>query len=194
MSKITLTKNSVFQDLSLSDIFGLDLSSYPDIGLAFGQAAIDIMLERTASGVDKNGNAFARYSDSYKDSLEFKAFGKSNQVNMNLEGNMLSDLDILDFNGNDLKIGFKDTVENNKAYNHNTGDTLPKREFFGLTNDEIEALKLSFQSQVDDAVSSASPQQLLNLLGASGTASTAANQAILNELNDDFFGDTLDFI
>ena len=36
-----------------------------------------------------------------------------------------------------------------KAFNHNTGDTLPKREFWGLTKAELDTIKNEFVNSVE---------------------------------------------
>ena len=58
---------------------------------------------------------------------------------------MLSLLDIVEDKGNKIKIGWSDDVENAKAYNHNTGDTVKKREFFGITSGDIKAISKEFK-------------------------------------------------
>lgn len=188
MGKITVTKSSLYQEFDLEDIFGVDLSSYPDIGLSFGQGVIDRIIDRTKSGKDIDGKAFKGYSEDYVNSLEFKAFGKSkSDVNMTLEGNMLLDLDILDFSGNKIRVGLRDNTEILKGFNHNTGDTVPKREFFGLTNSEIEELRSEFSGDIQQLIESQDGLELLTLLGANGQP--AAQSELSDLLNDDFFND-----
>lgn len=194
MGKITVTKSSLYQEFDLENIFGIDLSSYPDIGLSFGQSVIDRIVERTKSGKDVNGKPFKNYpgssgySDDYVDSLEFKAFGKSrDNINMTLEGNMLADLDILDFSGNKIRVGLRDETEILKGFNHVTGDTVPRREFFGLTDGEIEDLRSEFSGDIQQLIESQDGLELLTLLGANGQP--AAQSELSDLLNDDFFND-----
>ena len=58
---------------------------------------------------------------------------------------MLGLLDIIEDKGNKIKIGWTDPTENAKAFNHNTGDTVKKREFFGITAQDIKAISTEFK-------------------------------------------------
>jgi hypothetical protein len=148
----TITKNNVFQEFDLQELTGVDTSLRPELGLSIGQAIIDYMLDRIKDdnkgigGTDLKGP----YSKSYINSEPFEAYDKSpNDINMELTGSMLADIDILEYDGTKLKIGFSDTTEKLKSYNHQTGDTVPKREFFGLTKDEVEKVLNDYQSDID---------------------------------------------
>jgi phage gpG-like protein len=135
--------------LDLESIFG----EFPDdetLRLSIGQRAIELIRERTEQGLDKNGRPFAPYSDAYKDSLAFRAHGKSDgEVNMTLSGDMLGLLDIIEEGTTKLTFGWEDELENAKAWNHTTGDTVPKRDFLGLTNDDINKLYDEFKEDVE---------------------------------------------
>jgi phage gpG-like protein len=160
----TVQDKKVYQDFDLVEIFGQEVT--PDVALAFGQALIDRMLERTSQNRAVDGSPLASYSDSYVKSLEFKAAGKSrNDPNMELSGGMLSAIDILQATPTSLRIGFNRQEEELKAFGHMTGmeghPTLqgitPVREFFGITQSEISDIKGDFESQLELAVAGLTP-------------------------------------
>jgi hypothetical protein len=133
----------------------------PEVKEAIGQAIIDFIRDRTESGVDVAGKRFDSYSKDYKDSDAFKAYGKTNKVNLSQTGDMLQLMDIVNSDGNTIKIGWEDTVENAKAYNHNIGDTVKKRQFFGVTSEDIKKLSKEFKP---DLKNSKNDQAILNKL------------------------------
>lgn len=148
MSKPTFSQDEVSQTIDLTEVFGSDVS--PDVSAAIAQAFVDKIKERTASGVDANGKEFEPYSASYVNSLSFKAAGKSaDEVNMELFGDMMGTLDVLESSGSEIKIGWADELQNKKAFNHNTGDTLPERRFFGLKPNEIKEIASQFIEDVN---------------------------------------------
>jgi hypothetical protein len=149
----TKHQTNVHQKINLKDELGIDLSGRDDLKEMIGQAIIDKIKERTAAGADINGEAFKGYSKTYKESLEFKAAGKGNNVNMRLSGDML---ELMDFsiNGNTIKIGWDDVEQSKKAHGHITGGGfLPKRNFFGVTNDDLKDIKKDFLNALKDKVS-----------------------------------------
>lgn len=151
MRNLTVTKEEVSQEFDLEEILGVDVSNRADIKARFGQAVIDHIRERVADGTGINGrNLRGPYSEDYSDSLAFNARGKSRgDVNMTLRGNMLGDMDILESDGSIVKIGFKDETETLKAFNHQTGDTVPKRPFFGINGSETDELASLFSEDVE---------------------------------------------
>jgi hypothetical protein len=156
-SKLKLTQSEVSQTFNLKEIFGVDVSDMPELKQAFGQALIDYMVERTESGIDKNGKNFEKYPKTYKESDAFKAYGKTNKVNLTLTGDMLGQLEVVETKGNEIKIGWRDETENAKAYNHNTGDTVTKRPFFGINNPDLSSISKEFKpdftkSKNDDVI------------------------------------------
>jgi hypothetical protein len=156
--KINLEEDEVSQEFDLQKIFGVDFEIPQVVHEAFGQEVIDIIRERTAKTKDINGNDLpSPYSEAYSESLEFKAFGKSkNKVNMKLTGDMLDSMDILDIDGNVLKVGLEG-LEATKAFAHNTGfeghpvldGKVPKRKFFGVTKDEVNKIKSKLQDLLE---------------------------------------------
>ncbi len=153
------SKSEVSQKFNLKEIFGKDFSNNPDLRDQIGQAIIDKMVERTESGVDISDKGFKPYSTAYKNSDEFKDFKNSSKVNMTLKGDMLEDVDIVSETTNTLKVGFTDDLETKKAYNHNVGDTLPKRQFFGIRRKDIDEIKKEFSSELKELPSRSMPTQ-----------------------------------
>jgi hypothetical protein len=153
MADPVIKKSGVYQRFNLKEMFGVDVSDSPEVKRAIAQAIIDVILERTENGLAKGGKRSlkAPYSDEYAASLPFKANGKSKgKVNMTLNGDMLGLLDMIDETPNTITIGWVDEKENLKAYNHNVGDTVPKRDFFGLTKGEIKEITQRFKSEVQE--------------------------------------------
>ncbi len=147
---LKLTESEVSQTVDLNELFGANFTGNSGLAQAIGQAMVDKILERTSSGVGVDGKKLkSPYSKEYSDSLEFKAFGKSKgKVNMELTGQMLGTMDILEQSRGKIKIGWSDGEENAKAYNHNVGDTVPKRPFFGLNDSELKEIKSEFIDRV----------------------------------------------
>jgi hypothetical protein len=145
--KLSLTKAQL--EFNLKEWFGVDFSGRFDLKQQITGSIVDTILKRTEAGKDVNGSAFAKYSSDYKKSLAFKAFGKSNKVNLELTGQMLGTMDLIDQTENKIIIGWEDDTEIKKAYNHNTGDTVPKREFFDLTEEELAKIKAQYKDELE---------------------------------------------
>jgi len=167
MSAPTFKKTKVQQKINLKEELGVDISGKTSILQAFGQAIIDKIVTRTKSskGMQFNKNGAGReinlnskkYSKQYKDSKEFKAFGKTNKVNLTLSGDMLGQIDITKIKGSTITIGWDDAEENGKAHGHSTGKDgkVPKmkRPFFGVNKRELNSIKKEFKSDVKDILS-----------------------------------------
>lgn len=130
----------------LKDIFGSKARFTEEFRQAFANSAIQKIVERTQEGRPLYGS-WRRYSEGYKESLPFKAFGKTEDVNLTLTGDMLGTLSLLKSQGSKVVIGWDIELQNKKAFNHHTGDTVPRRPFFGLQNQEISELKEEFDAQ-----------------------------------------------
>ena len=147
--KPKITKKEVSQKFNLGEYFGVDFGRDPDLKLEIGQAIIDKIIERTEDGQDISENDFKKYSKEYVESDEFKDFGKSkNEINMTLTGRMLDDIDIISESRNTIKIGFEDETETLKAFNHNTGDTVKKRKFFGIRSEDLKEIGCEFRDEL----------------------------------------------
>ena len=96
-----------------------------------------IILERTDSGNDVDGNAFADYSPSY---IAFKSKTHSDLgVNLQYSNNMLNSI-VSEGRNEEGIISFADSRMAERAAKHNEGLGVPKREFFGLNDDDSAVL------------------------------------------------------
>lgn len=137
-----LSKFSVSLDINLRKLMGERVPQDSEFKEAVAQKALDIIQDRTESGRSWKGHKFKRYSDSYKKSDDFKAFGKSaGEVNLTLSGDMLGTMDVIDESRDKITLGWDDAEENAKAANHVGGVTVPKRDFFNLNKKELKQLK-----------------------------------------------------
>lgn len=113
----------------------------------------DLIVERIVNrtvkeGRDRYGDKFPKYSDSYKESLDFKIAGKSkSKVDLQLSGDMLAALKVLDVTSRSVLIGYDKGAEENGRVEGNRlgsygGDPNPKkaRDFLGLTDDELRKI------------------------------------------------------
>lgn len=127
--------------------------------LELADLIIEHIVDRTDRGLDKNGRKFPPYSrtrkdskgniiEGYIDSLDFKNAGKSpNRVNLQLTGDMLAALDILNHKKGKLVIGYeKGTEENDKAEGNILGsyggepNKKKARDFLGLQKEKLREL------------------------------------------------------
>lgn len=104
---------------------------------SFAQEAIEEINQRTLDNSDVSGKAFARYSKEY---AEKKGVSR-NSVDLFLEGDMLNNLTYdIDPDRGVVEI-LLTGEEAAKGHGHHTGGgNLPKRRWFGLTPDEVEAI------------------------------------------------------
>lgn len=186
MGKRVINSRSQFSlEIDLVDTFGSELPEGEV--LAFGQAVIDTILDRTADNKGSDGDRFDDYSNEYAESLPFLAAGKSqSNPNLDLTGQMLLDMDIIEASSRKLRIGFRDTLQRDKAWNHHTGDTVPARPFLDLTDSEFNELIEEFRPEenIEDETLSISPE----IFGVSTQQSTTVS--LLELLGDsDLFGD-----
>jgi hypothetical protein len=110
-----------------------------------GQQIIDRIRERTREeNIDRKGRGFRGYSDSYVESLRFRAAGKDpGSVNLTLTGEMLTLMDVIDSTSTTITIGFTDRTDQRKAHGHITGSKRGpkvKRDFFGLPNTDYKII------------------------------------------------------
>ena len=145
-------KDQVDLDINLEELFGKDIVNNPSARAAFSQDVIDAIRAQAKEGKDHKGKSFAgkanRYSDSYEDSLEFKAFGKKDDdVTMTLRGTMLNDITLLDSRKDEVTIGFDDRLQSNKAHGHITGNVGVKRDFFGLSESKLRQIASQYTGE-----------------------------------------------
>lgn len=101
-----------------------------------GRRFIDEIVNRTQSGINKNGRQFTKYSSSYKESLVFEIYGKTSEVTLTLTGEMLASMGVTATPPRKVVIGFQSNEQEAKAHGHIFGGgykrSLPVRDFFGL--------------------------------------------------------------
>ncbi len=160
MKAPTVTIDQIQQDIELDEFLdGVDLSKQRGLKESIAQAMIDRIVSRTEAGdgvrIAANGQGRpvklkSPYSDKYEKSLKFKAAGKSKgKVNMTLTGDMLAALDVVSTDGNTITIGLIDDSQIPKAYNHQVGDTVPERPWFGISKAEVNDILDSFADEID---------------------------------------------
>jgi len=152
--------------VNLKELFGTSLPKDPKLRDAIAQSIIDKIVNRTTKdNTGWDGREFKGYSKSYKKSDNFGIFGKSaNKVNLTLTGDMLGNMDVSESNTDAIEIKI-DRSDAPKAFNHITGDTLPKRDFFGLSKSEMREIRSTFKEAVE-AESRSARQDILKSLVA----------------------------
>lgn len=105
-----------------------------------GRQIIKFIIDRTAKGLDVNNNKFTIYSKDYKSSLVFELARKTNLVNLELTGNMLNSIRILDAKISGFVVIGIDNRTQPQAYNHQVGDTLPMRKFLGIKKEDLDKI------------------------------------------------------
>jgi hypothetical protein len=166
--KRTIKTDEVSQEINLREALGR-FSQVPEIREAFVQAVIDRMVERTESSRDVTGKIFDKYSKAYKDSLEFKAFNKSNKVNMTLTGDMLGSIEKTSETRDKITVGVTGDENILKAFAHITGfeghkyldGKVKPRDFFGVTTKELNEIAARFEPVVDEG-GNANDQKLVS--------------------------------
>jgi hypothetical protein len=116
------------------------------------------LLDEIVSYLDKGTTPVSK--GEYKRSLskeyreKKRSEGKRSYADMQLTESMLNNLSIIPTKKG-VEIKLTDSLEKKKAYNHNVGDTLPKRQW--LPNDEAgESFKRSIISKVKEVIQDAS--------------------------------------
>ncbi len=140
MSKIAGNKKVSLQQISQE----IDLKEYlgekptEEQKKLFSEIAKDVIQMRTLDGYDIKGKKFKRYTKEY---AEEKGVSR-NSVDLFLKGNMLDSIGRRKSKEktNTLFLQMKKGIETKKSFNHDTGDTLAKREFFGITSDEAKQI------------------------------------------------------
>ncbi len=158
-----ITKKAIEQIIDLSEFAkGVDFSDSKSLKLAIGEALAERIRERAGDGqgleFSSDGSAKtvklkSPYSKMYAESLDFLAAGKSkNKVNMSLTGDMLASIQVEDLGDNKISVYIDGETEVLKAYNHLTGDTVPKRPFFGVSQKDVKDVIMDFQSEIDQRI------------------------------------------
>lgn len=152
--KLSIDKTITLSEVSL-EVEILEEATFGDVINQIAFEAIDLIVQRTENGLDVRGNSFKNYSKEYTESQNFEAFGKSSgDVNLVQEGNMINSIQVIEAYDNYFKIGYTDELNTLKAFNHNTGDTVPRREFFGINKKEMNSILEKYQYIKDESLKS----------------------------------------
>lgn len=172
LQKPTLKQTEVSTEIDLKSLLG-ESAKNESIRQVFFEAAFDKMLARLDQGRGVDGKLHA-YSKSYKESLAFAAFGKSNTVNMQLTGDMVQSVTVLDSSQSKLKIGIDDSEQAAKAYGHITGmkghptldGKVPERNWFGWKDSELIKIADAIKPEINkkNLISDAAILKLLDKL------------------------------
>lgn len=129
--------------------------SNPQFRYYLAQNLIKRIQDNTDSGKDKDGrtiSSYAPYSRSYKKSLAFRVYGKTNKVNLTLTGEMLASIVESKKDRGDIVLQFEGSDNKLKAAVHINGSNkkgIPQRDFFGLPSEqEVSILKESVRDFV----------------------------------------------
>lgn len=136
---------------------------------------LNYVVERSKSGKGKDGKAFPKYSKEYMESFEFKASGKSKNVNLTLSGEMLDSLEILEARKGKIVIGFErgsnmnERAEGNILGSYGKPDPDPKkaRNFLDISNKEISKIVSSIDilpRDIQKEISSAAKRGAIDLI------------------------------
>ena len=119
-----------------------------------GADIVEFIRQRTESGKDEDGKPFPKYSEAYKNSLDFKIAGKSKggTVNLTLSGDMLQALDVLQAKPGEIKIGYnKGDDEAGRAEGNILGsyggDENPSkaRRFLGISEKDLNKILKKYE-------------------------------------------------
>ncbi|HEY9705675.1 MAG TPA: hypothetical protein V6C58_24765 [Allocoleopsis sp.] len=147
--KLTLKESEVSQTIDLATLLGEGAAKNDTVRETFFQLAFDRLMERLSQGRGLDNKVLPKYSKAYKNSLAYAAFDKDGTVNMQLTGDMVNAIKIIDKTKSSIKVGIND--ENApKAYNHQVGDTLPKREWFGWTDKELKSIANEIRPEINN--------------------------------------------
>lgn len=111
------------------------------------------IVERTREeGKGVNGRTFPGYSQSYKDSLDFKIAGKGNQVDLTLSSEMLDAIELLSSAKGKLTIGYSagdpinGKVEGNRLGTYGRSSPIPgkARDFLGISKGDLAQILRSY--------------------------------------------------
>ena len=167
----TISLDELSQEIDMTKYFGKK-PTREQVEL-FAEIAVELINNRTLDGNSVGGKKkFTRYSKEYA-----KSKGVSrNGVNLFLEGTMLDSVDAtsddtsvkisLDGNSTDIK----------KGYNHQIGDTLPTRQWFGLNGNEAQTIA--------DVIGTENKDVLDAISNSFATKPKATKAVSLSELED----------
>jgi len=151
---LIVEEDLVAQEFDLEEILGVDLSGDETLAAEIGQDVVQFIQDRSLNGKGIGGKKLkSPYSKAYTKTTEFEVAGKSaTDINMRLTGEMIDSIEVLDFDGQVLTVGIEGD-QAPKAHGHMTGKNgeVPamKREFFGLTENELEKILNNYSDRIE---------------------------------------------
>ena len=133
---LTITKKETSQTFDMVELFGRPVPR--SIAKEFGNRVEELIIKRSQDGKNIRGDEFTPYSKKY---AEEKGVDPGD-VDMTLFGDMLGGIKNTAKKDGTVKVEVTGRVNKLKSFNHNTGDTLPKREWFGIKITDPELKKI----------------------------------------------------
>ena len=142
--KKTISVDEMSQEIDAKRYLGKDASD-EQVRL-FAELAIEQINQRTLDGKTIHGGKFKKYSKEYADK---KGVSRS-AVDLFLEGDMLDSVnyDEETLASKKVKLFIDDELDTKKGFNHHTGDTLPKRPWFGITPGEARSIADAVKEEI----------------------------------------------
>lgn len=135
----------------VSKTINLDLEKVPQaqresVKKDVGDFVVNEILRFVETGISpvKGEGKFKALNKKYAD----KEKNGNRKANLELDGDMLDAL-TFEITGNGIEVGVFNEKETPKAFNHNTGDTLPKRQFIP---NEDQGFKRRISSGINDII------------------------------------------
>lgn len=120
-----------------------------------GQLIIDQIRRNTSKGISATGGKFPKYSNEYKNSLDFQNAGKTSKVNLELTGDMLASIEIIKINPSSVVVGyspdseFAAQCEGNQIGSYgNDPNPAKARPFLGLPSEQLKQIINKVQSEM----------------------------------------------
>jgi hypothetical protein len=123
--KVPISQEQVTKEINLQLPSSLPDSVKEDIKKEVGDFVVTSILDYVGQGKSPvTGRGFKQLSKEYAEDKK----GGRREPNLDLEGDMLNSLKA-ETTPNGIEVGIFDSSQAPKAYNHNEGDTLPRRQF-----------------------------------------------------------------
>ena len=126
----------------MDELFGGEVPR--KVAREFGDRVVTEIVNRTLGGVDRSGNDFVEYSKEY---AKEKGVARGS-VDMWLKGDMLPSINHTAKQDGTVKVEVTGKKNKLKSYNHNIGDTLPKRSFFGVKKTDLQRIANEVKSDL----------------------------------------------
>lgn len=158
--KRKIAKGEVSQTINLRTLFGRNVSE--DEKQRFVSEAVNRIIQRTQDGKSIDNKNFIRYT---KDYAKEKGVSRSS-VDLTLFGDMLLSINSENQRRNVVKLQIDESQQAIKAYAHSTGyeghphiKNGPKRDFFGLSDEEAQSIADSVKrGDTESVIESTTPE------------------------------------